>query len=131
MKTEFPPQELSSRMLASIIGVLGLMMMAAAVTFWLQFDVRSAAAVALIYGCFLLFMAFYIWRDRCRFTETTPRMGYWLISSIFAFSALISILTAPSIANLPLYHPKTLSCLVMVVAGGLFAVKACRKKTAA
>jgi hypothetical protein len=47
------------------------------------------------------------------------------------FSALISILTAPSIANLPLYHPKTLSCLVMVVAGGLFAVKACRKKTAA
>lgn len=117
-------------MLALIIGVLGLMMMATAVTFWLQFDVRSVAAVALIYGCFLLFMAFYIWRNRCRFSETTPRMGYWLISSIFAFAAMISLLTAPNITILPPYHPKTLSCLVMVVAGGLFAVKACRKKPA-
>ena len=118
-------------MLALIIGVLGLMMMATAVTFWLQFDVRSAAGVALIYGCFLLFMAFYIWRNRCRFSETTPRMGYWLISSIFAFSAMISLLTATNITILPPSHPKTLSCLVMVVAGGLFAVKACRKKPAA
>jgi hypothetical protein len=87
--------------------------------------------VALSYGCFLLLMALHIWRNSSHFTEKARRMGFSLTSSTLIFAALISILTAPSIANLPLYHPKTLSCLAMVVAGGLFSVKACRKKPTA
>ena len=76
MKTEFTPKELSSRMLAVITGGLGLVMMAVAVTLWQLFDLNWAASVTFVYGCFLLLTAFYIWRNRCRFTEKTQCMGY-------------------------------------------------------
>jgi uncharacterized membrane protein len=131
MNTEFLKKNRLLTLMTVLTGIFGIVMLIVAVRLWRQFDMAWSSFVALSYGCFLLLMALHIWRNSSHFTEKARRMGFSLTSSALIFAALISILTAPSIANLPLYHPKTLSCLVMVVAGGLFAVKACRKKTAA
>lgn len=129
MKNEHLRDELLLKLVAIIIGVLGLVMMAVAVTLWRLFDVIFATSVTFVAGVFLLLMAIYCWRNRCHFTEKRRWVVYGLISSFILFALLFSLFTAPNITSLPLYHPKTLACLALAVASWRFAARARRMKS--
>lgn len=116
---------------AIIVGVFGIVMMAVAVCLWRQFGSTISTSAVLVYGCFLLLLACSIWRKRSQPAGDVWRTGYCLTSSALFVSALISLLTVPSIASLPPSHPKTLSFPALVVAGCVFAAKARKKKSAA
>lgn len=75
----------------------------------------------------MLISTFYVWRRSNHLADKVPVMGYWFASSALIFSTLVSLLAAPSITSLPIVHPKTVSTLVMAVAGGWFALKALKK----
>ena len=113
-----------------LTGVMGVIVAAVTLYLWHKFGMKLTTAIALAYSGLMLLTAFYAWRNRHHLSEKASVLGYWFASSSLIFSTLLNLVTAPAIASLPLYHPKTLSCLVMGLAGGLFAVKAFKRKSA-
>lgn len=117
-----------------LAGGLGVTMIIVAFSLWHKFGIMLTTPITFVYGCFMLLAAMYMWRKRFYFAENPEYgrvIGYWLASSVLLFATLLSLLTAPSIVSLPLYHMKTLSCLIMSFGGLMFAAKALKKKTTA
>lgn len=111
-----------------LTGVIGMIMAMISLCLWYKFGSQLFTFIALAYGGLMVFTALYMWRNRRHFTEKAPVMGYWFASSVLLFSTLLNLLTTPSITSLPLFHPKTFSCLVMGLAAMVLAAKALKKK---
>lgn len=111
------------RVIAAITGLLGLTLLFFAARLWHVLSVGTISLM-LIYGCLLLFVVFYVLRIESEFANKVHTVCFWLLSAGMAGAALNALMAPPYVLDLPLYHPKTFSCLAVLASAAVFARKA-------
>jgi hypothetical protein len=114
------------RVISTLTGLLGLTLFIVTIKLW-QFLSAGMVSLTTLYGCLLIAVASYAWRNESVVSNKVHTICFWLLSAGMVGAVLFILMTPPDVWDLPLYHPKLLACLAMLLSAAFFARKAWRK----
>jgi hypothetical protein len=112
-----------TRVMAVVSALLGLTLFIVTARLWHLLSI-AVIGMTLTYGSALFFVAHYAWRLESEVTNKLHTACLWLLSAGMIGVVVFILMTPPSPLDLPIYHPKLLSCLAMLTSATVFAYKA-------
>ena len=103
------------KVLATVLILFGLVLIYVSFKLWVSFHLYAMSCITAIYGSLAIAVAAYTWKSRWNMGNSTRVLGYGLLSMALLGAVTVILIQPPYIWSLPLYHPKTLACIALLV----------------